>query len=538
MSKRVPHLIRKGHSFYFRIRIPVGLVGSYGKAELTIPLGNISQAQAAVEARRLGAEKSAEFLGKLHALGLASSAPLPPKLLTATAEESRHISRSTARALLEADEGVRIRGTRTEQDGPYFEELSDLDTAVRQALGQGSIGGIIKAFKADLAAHGRAAPDDELQARAMIREWAAERSRALSSIEARGQGLPVATPAPEAPPETLQRSSGGMKAPADKLAHELKLRDVFELWKVAKRDRPAKTVQKAATSLALFEELTGNPSLSDIKKAMGSTYRGKLLAGNLSDKSASDRLEWVLILLNFERRNYGRIAANPWEGLNIEVEREALREEWKDEEVRKLFNNPMFSEYRLPTKDHAGGVSVYWVPIIGAYTGARITEIAQLRLVDLTEEGGQFFMRFDDPESWQSVKNKWSRRTIPVHPELVRLGLLDYAADMKREGAVRLFPKVVVSEMNNAGGGLSRWFSVFKSTAGFGPANTFHGWRNTVETKLQRAREGQLQIDKYLGHASKGEGPRTYARLQPADLIETAAKVAYEDLKLPRAYKR
>jgi hypothetical protein len=40
-----------------------------------------------------------------------------------------------------------------------------------------------------------------------------------------------------------------------------------------------------------------------------------------------------------------------------------------------------------------------------------------------------------------------------------------------------------------------------------------HGWRNTVETKLQRAREGHVHINKYLGHAQSRSPTGTFRTL-------------------------
>ena len=124
-----------------------------------------------------------------------------------------------------------------------------------------------------------------------------------------------------------------------------------------------------------------------------------------------------------------------------------------------------------------------------------------------------------------------------MHTELVRLGLSEFARARHASGQSRLFPALAVSALNNAGGGLSKWFSSLKQEAGFGPEHTFRGWRNTVETKLQRAREGQPFIDRYLGHQARrreGAGP---GWLKPADLIETAARLKYEGLRLPKVYR-
>lgn len=539
MSKKVPHLVRKGNRFYFRIRVPQQLVAALGKTELTESLGNISQAQAAVQAKALAAKYSSEFLTELHRLGLAANPPTaaPTPQRTATAEEVTHVARAAARELLATDEEMRVWGLGSEGADHWLSVLSDIDEGVSSALAEGRTGDIRQRFVADLAAHGVQAPKDSMEARRLMRLWAYEYGKALQAVQGRTRGEPIETPAQQPLPESLRAPDAASQAPDKKPASSLRLRDVFTLWQAAKRDRPLKTVQKAEKSVCLFEELTGNPALGGLTKASGSAFKAKLLGGKLSEKSAKDRLEWVQILLNFEAAAYGRIAANPWKGLAIEVQHEPTREEWKDRDVCKLLGHAVFQRYELPVSSNSGGAAAYWVPLIGAFTGARITEIAQLLIDDVYEEGGRWFFRIEVTQPWQKLKNKWSRRRIPVHPELVRLGLPEYAADLRAKGEERLFPALSISELNNAGGGISSWFSALKTAAGFGPQNTFHGWRNTVETKLQRGREGQLHINKYLGHSPEGTGQKVYERLQPEDLIDTADKIMYEGLMLPRVYR-
>ena len=59
-----------------------------------------------------------------------------------------------------------------------------------------------------------------------------------------------------------------------------------------------------------------------------------------------------------------------------------------------------------------------WVPWIGAYSGARVSEICQLRREDIVEIEGVWCMKVM-PEAG-SVKTSGSERVIPLHPALRR----------------------------------------------------------------------------------------------------------------------
>ncbi len=64
--------------------------------------------------------------------------------------------------------------------------------------------------------------------------------------------------------------------------------------------------------------------------------------------------------------------------------------------------------------------AIRWLPWICAFTGARITEAAQLRTIDLIEEGGILCLRIT-PEAG-SVK-AGNYRIVPLHPQLLDMGL-------------------------------------------------------------------------------------------------------------------
>lgn len=64
--------------------------------------------------------------------------------------------------------------------------------------------------------------------------------------------------------------------------------------------------------------------------------------------------------------------------------------------------------------------AIRWLPWICAFTGARITEAAQLRTIDLIEEGGILCLRIT-PEAG-SVKTG-NYRIVPLHPQLLDMGL-------------------------------------------------------------------------------------------------------------------
>ncbi|MEO5697260.1 MAG: DUF6538 domain-containing protein [Burkholderiaceae bacterium] len=547
MSRTPRHVVAKGGRFYFRLRVPADLVASIGKSEISQPLGMLNRSQAEAAADDLAREWNAHFVREKHRMGLGSNPTPAPKPAArskrpASADEVERLGEASARALLVSDETCRAAALDADSTRAWRASLEALDRDVTDLLEHGVVGATRDRLESDLAVHGLTLADDAAESRRMIRTWTAAQARALKAIAARGRGIAVPTPAPVSLPASLQRTHD---VDADASAAEAddgspRLRDVFERWKADQRERPLKTVRKAALAVTRFERLTGNPPLGRLTRAMGLRFRDALMVSEGGRNSAADRLSWVQVLLNFEVAHAARIGVNPWRGLGVKGARDpqsGVREEWTDADACRLFALPLFQRYELPADKNAGADAAYWLPIIAAFTGARITEIAQLLVADVRRDADSWCIRFAATEPWQSLRADAARRTLPMHTELVRLGLPEYAASQQAVGESRLFPVVTVSDLNYAGGGPSKWFSAFKSAAGFGPASTFHGLRNTVSAKLQRAREAQRYIDRYLGHQTVGSAALVDEHLSAADLIGTAAKVTYEGLVLPRVYR-
>jgi hypothetical protein len=118
-------------------------------------------------------------------------------------------------------------------------------------------------------------------------------------------------------------------------------------------------------------------------------------------------------------------------------------------ELVRLFEGAEFAAIAVdPAQEHR-----YWLPIIGLYTGARPREICQLNpQCDWGVVGEVWFLTFDEntPAGEGVIKSiKTSeKRFVPLHPELVRLGLPEYLARMRDTGADRLFPSYRVKGGN------------------------------------------------------------------------------------------
>lgn len=176
------------------------------------------------------------------------------------------------------------------------------------------------------------------------------------------------------------------------------------------------------------------------------------------------------------------------------------------EEIRLIFFNERMEKIRKsPAQVHK-----FWLLAIELYTGARVREICQLNpQSDYGRQDNIWWLRLTDepganpdPVVVKSVKTQ--PRTIPMHAELVRLGLPDYLDRLKACGARRLFPEWAPTE-GNAGAAPAKWVANYLRSIGLhGAANASgnavrgsHAFRHTL---LTYGRKNHVKLRCISGH--------------------------------------
>ncbi|RVT92839.1 site-specific integrase [Sphingomonas crocodyli] len=157
----------------------------------------------------------------------------------------------------------------------------------------------------------------------------------------------------------------------------------------------------------------------------------------------------------------------------------------------------------------------YWVPLIALFTGMRLGEIAGLRLMDYEALEGVPALRVR-PYEGRRLKNAESRRDLPVHSELIRLGLPDFIAARRkvaRPGDL-IFPDAKANSRSQWGARLGQWFAALVAEKGFaGTKLGMHSFRHGFEDRLKAAglhgrAEGQALAGRRVtgSEASYGNG--------------------------------
>ncbi|OOG48285.1 hypothetical protein B0E52_02490 [Rhodanobacter sp. C06] len=144
----------------------------------------------------------------------------------------------------------------------------------------------------------------------------------------------------------------------------------------------------------------------------------------------------------------------------------------------------------------------YWVPLICAYTGARLGEIAQLRCMDIRSVDGMWVFDITDDGEGQQLKTRTSRRVVPIHSELVRLGLLDVRQQAIDKGHEWFFEEVFPDRYGRRATPIGKWFRKFLARLDIAQdaRGAMHRFRHTVVTKLRAAGFPDHEIAPLIGH--------------------------------------
>lgn len=174
-----------------------------------------------------------------------------------------------------------------------------------------------------------------------------------------------------------------------------------------------------------------------------------------------------------------------------------------------------------------------WGALIGLHTGARVSEVGQLRLDDIIDVAGVPCFRITNEGSGQSVKTSASLRTIPIHPKLIKLGLLKHVEQLRKRGATKLFPKAKADAVNGPGQWLSKVFSRHIERHLKKPEKGKYGFHSLRKTVVQRLQDLGVEAEfraAYVGHELDDEHHAAYSR--PPTMPELLRKIQKLDFRV------
>ena len=205
------------------------------------------------------------------------------------------------------------------------------------------------------------------------------------------------------------------------------------------------------------------------------------------------------------------------------------REGFSDEELLKIFNPETYPN-KLKDKTR------FWIPLWALYSGARLNEICQLKFEDIRQENGIWCFDINENAENKSIKNASSKRLVPIHPFLIKLGLLEFIKNQEihkglapKENKNNIFFDLKFQTKNGYGGAISTWFARYLKNLGLKrPELTFHSFRHTVASRLANLGVSTEIRNAISGWTQKGTGERFYTHYDITTIYSGLEKIKYE----------
>ena len=283
-------------------------------------------------------------------------------------------------------------------------------------------------------------------------------------------------------PASAEQRSVGKQVPFDEL---------FAGW-VAEKQPREKTKYAWRSVLTQLGKFIGHTDASRVSADDLIRWKASLLEAKLRAKTIRDgKLAPVRALFQWGVDNR-RLSQNPAQRVTIDLRSKLVDKKrgYNDDEARTVITAALKEK----------SVVLRWVPLLCAYTGARVSEVCQLRAEDVAQHDGISCVRFA-PEAG-ALKNANSERAVPLHSALIDHGILKF---VKQVGTGPLFEEIRPDRFGSRGGNgtkvLSRWVrSIGLTDLRLSPS---HSWRHRLRTLGRRYGVANDILDAITGHQGK-----------------------------------
>ncbi|WP_299840291.1 DUF6538 domain-containing protein [uncultured Paracoccus sp.] len=492
---------KKSGIFLIRLKVPADIREQVGKIET----GKSLRTRDPDEARRRWAEAYLAYQREWQAIRTGPEA-IPHKQLVALAGESYR----DAMAMLDDEPG-------TVGVWQAFHGLNDRVGSSKENLRQwyGATADQIlrsKGLNADAASYDRLI--DELH-RAAI-QWAEQQHK-------RSEG--------DYSPDPQADRFPAWQDPIKRDTPSVSLSDLFALWE---RDHLAdgkspRTVTDFRHKVASLIEYLGHDNAHAVEPINIADWCSFLRhEQGISGRTVSQKYLAAVKVMFRVAVEKQRLSSNPAASVTERYSkaRRTRSKGFTDAEAVAILNAALVDPAELGRRSALNKRAIRWGPWICAFTGARITEVMQMRSEDLIVVGGIPCLRIT-PEAG-SVKSG-AYRVVPVHPQLIEMGLVDlihslppgpvfYSSAPHRGKAAD-----PVERAQAAGGKVGQWVRAVVGITDDVQPN--HGWRHRFKTVGRDVAIGQEYLDVMQGHED-GRAASDYG--------ETTVKALWREIqKLP-----
>jgi len=587
----------KGGTYYINKRVPKDIAEAYGKPKVLVSLGTSDRAEAlrrhdelmpAILDRftelRAGAKLTCRDLSELSRADLERLAMGYYREVLSAAKRRSEDPDERAERLEELQDALASLRNQDEQGSESVRERADLilknkgwasvrvsraeldTTRVRDA----SLDATALSERAFVVSVDRALPQyGELQE--LVRRAAIEGSRfALAELSGR----------PFEPRDPLFNPDAAI--PDNEAARGPLLSDALAAWKEGsgvtggRKPRP-QTVIEAEMAVRHFTQLNGDMQIGQIGKKLVQDYAAaiskipvkltvelqKLMLPDLlkrdlsklrrrSASTVNKSLQMLSAMIEQARRRSDLDEATHWpnhfkaERFESDATAEDDRVPFSAADLRSIFIDGPVHGRRERFKGGRGDAQ-HWLPLLALFTGARLSELGQLRVCDIGKDDSGISFISIGTSGGRTVKTRTSIRKVPIHPELRLMGFLGYVERRKNTAGdqATLWPLLGSAEGRAKTAAFSQWWGNYQGRKPISITDdrkVFHSFRHLFKDMCRDAGISEDVHDALTGHAAGKSVGRGYgsghsvARLN-AEVSKIKAPVELSHLHTTRERK-
>lgn len=271
------------------------------------------------------------------------------------------------------------------------------------------------------------------------------------------------------------------------------LSDVIALYLTEKKlDNVAKTLDDKERTYAEFQGFFQDSDINAFGADTAIAYKNRLLAANASASRINAKTSFLRDLFAYAIDNNLYFATNPFEKVRVSSKTKLKQQvvpyrEFTDDDLKLIFDETSYRGY-LRKPDY------HWLPFLSLYTGARVEELACLRLDQIKKDGGIHYFEIE------KAKNRNSIRKVPMHREIEASGFLAYVEDLRAKNATMLFPHLKPGK-NGYSKNMSRRFGDYLDLLKVpDKRKVFHSLRHTFITRLTEMNVHPVMLMALVGH--------------------------------------
>ena len=208
-----------------------------------------------------------------------------------------------------------------------------------------------------------------------------------------------------------------------------------------------------------------------------------------------------------------------------------LEKAFTQNDLRAIFSGYLYTGTEL-ARSNAVYPYQFWLPLLGLFTGGRLNELCQLDTEDVSKNDidGIWTISLMDDELDRplpkSLKNQSSRRILPIHSELIRMGFLDFVGEASKQGREKLFSDgLTYNPKKGWGSNATHFYCRFPSPStpaagyffkcgirsrdsdGETDRENFHSFRHTfTDMARELGPDAYLVLPDLTGHSRSNEG--------------------------------